>query len=140
MKKIFIILFLLGAVELHAQLVQVSGFIYQRSDSTVALPHVAIINKRTKGGTQSSADGFYTILLAPGDSVEVSLLGFKTQKFALPLNIGVSSFHKNVYMKDDYIVLGTHNVGGLTWKKFTEVFTAMAPEEEKKYITVDKQM
>src|SRR5688572_5880939 len=114
MKKIFIILFLLGCVELQAQLVQVSGFIYQRSDSSVALPHVAIVNKRTKGGTQSSADGFYTILLAPGDSVEVSLLGYKTQKFTLPMNISVSSFHKNVYMKDDYVTLNAYNANGLT--------------------------
>jgi hypothetical protein len=139
MKKLIFILFLVAVGPLNAQLIQVSGYIYQRSDSSVALPDVAIINKRTKGGTKSSADGFYTILLAPGDSVEVSLLGFKTQKFTLPVNIGVSSFHKNVYMKDDYIILDPYAVNALTWKKFKEVFTAMEPVTEKKWVIIDKQ-
>jgi hypothetical protein len=140
MKKIFIILFLLGAVELHAQLVQVSGYIYARSDSSVSLPNVAIMNKRTKTGTQSSADGFYTVLMAPGDTVEVSLLGYKSVKFGMPANVTISYFHKNVYLKDDYIILKGYTAKDrLTWKKFTEVFTAMAPEKEEKYIMVDKQ-
>ncbi len=140
MKKILVILFFIIAVQASAQLVQVSGYIYARSDSGVALPHVAIMNKRTRTGTQSSADGFYTILLAPGDSVEVSLLGYKSQKFTMPPNVTVSNFHKNVYLKDDYIILkGYETKDKLTWKKFTEVFTAMKPEEEKKYVVVDKK-
>jgi hypothetical protein len=140
MKKLLSIFFLIGFTQLPAQLVQVSGYIYARSDSSISLPHAAIVNKRTKTGTQSSADGFYTVLIAPGDTVEVSLLGYKSVKYSMPSNVTLSYYHKNVYLKDDYVILKDYTAKDkLTWKKFTEVFTAMKPEEEKKYIVTDKQ-
>jgi hypothetical protein len=141
MKKTGLILFLLICCNLaSAQLVQVSGFIYQKGDSSVALPHVSIINKKTRTGTQSSVDGFYTLLMSPGDTAKVSLVGYKDARFTLPQGITASSYHKNIYLKDDVVLLPGHTVFSITWEKFKESFASIEIEEEKVYITMDNRL
>lgn len=141
MKKVYLILFLFANIMLvDAQLVQVSGFIYQKGDSSVALPHASIINKRTHNGAQSSYDGFYTILMSPGDTTEVSLVGYKDVRFTLPSTHIGSNYHKNVYLKDDVVVLGDYTKYSITWQKFKEAFASIEVVEEKKYITLDSKM
>lgn len=140
MKKFLLILFILiNTLVIDAQLVQVSGFIYQRGDSSITLPHVGIINKRTRNGYQSSVDGFYTILMAPGDTTEVSMVGYKSVRFTLPSNFVGSNYHKNIYLKDDVVTLGDYTKYSITWQKFKEAFASVAVEEEKVYITLDKR-
>lgn len=141
MKKITIILFVIFfSLQLSAQLVQVSGFVYQRGDSSVTLPYASIINKRTRTGVQSSLDGFYTILMAPGDTTEISLVGYKNLKFSVPANHVGNSFHKNIYLKDDVVQLNEHRVYSITWEKFITAFESIPVEEEKVYVVLDNKL
>jgi hypothetical protein len=141
MKRTIVILFItFFALQLSAQLVQVSGFVYQRGDSTVSLPYASIINKRTHTGVQSSVDGFYTILMAPGDTTELSLMGYKNVRFSLPANYVGNSYHKNVYMKDDIITLNPHEVYSITWERFVTAFQSIPVEEEKVYVVLDNKL
>ncbi len=139
MKKILFILFLFAnMVFAEAQLVQISGFVLQRADSSLAIPYASIVNKRTRSGYQSTHDGFYTILAAPGDTLEISLVGYKPTKISLPTGFSGAAYHKNIYLKDDYILLKGHTTYGITWAKFKQAFESMEVVEEKIYLTMDK--
>lgn len=141
MKRTIIILFLVFfALQISAQLVQVSGFVYQRGDSSVTLPYVSVINKRTHSGYQSSIDGFYTILMAPGDTTEISMMGYKNLRFSLPANYTGTSYHKNVYLKDDVTILDPHTVYAITYDKFVTAFKSIPVEEEKVYVVLDNKL
>jgi hypothetical protein len=141
MKNTGLLFFLfLGCQFINAQLVQVSGFIYQKGDSSVTLPHASIINKKNRTGAQSSVDGFYTLLMSPGDTAQVSLVGYKDVRFTLPQGINSNTYHKNIYLKDDVVELKGHTVYSITWEKFKESFASIAIEEEKVYITMDNKL
>lgn len=138
MKCLLIVLFIFtNTILVDSQLVQVSGYILQKGDSSVSIPHAAIENKRTHSGYQSTADGFYTMLLAPGDTIEVSLIGYKTTRISLPAGYTASTYHKNVYLKEDALNLTGYTKYSITWEKFKEAFESIAVEEEKTYITLD---
>lgn len=126
-----------AGITLQAQLVQVSGFIWIRSDSTASIPYANVINKRTGRGIQSSHDGFYTILMAPNDTVEISAIGYKSKKITLPRGYSQNSYHKNIYLDPDIFTLKAYTVSGITWAKFKEAFESMEVVEEKKYVTLD---
>jgi len=141
MKRIIVILFIaFFALQLSAQLVQVSGFVYQRGDSSSTLPYASIINKRTHSGYQSSIDGFYTILMAPGDTTEISMVGYKNLRFSLPINYVGTSYHKNIYLKDEVTTLDPHTIYAITWDKFIVAFKAIPVEEEKVYVVLDNKL
>ena len=141
MKRLFLLIMLFISITMaNAQLVQVSGYIYERGDSSVSLPHATLFNKRTKTGTQSSRDGFYTILIAPGDTIEVSMISYKKQQFTLPKSFVGSSFHFNVYLKEDAIVGKGVTIYSITWEKFKEAFASVEVKEEKVWITMDNKL
>lgn len=140
MKKVLFILFILLSTSLlNAQLVQVSGYVFQRGDSSVSIPHAALINKRTHSGNQSTVDGFYTMLMAPGDTMEVSLIGYKTSRVALPADYVGNSYHVNVYLKEDAIHLSGYTKYSITWARFKQAFESIKPEEEVTYLTLDNK-
>ncbi len=137
-KKLLIFAFIFTNTLLaEAQLVQVSGFLWIRSDSTASVPYASVINKRTGRGIQSSHDGFYTILMAPNDTVEITAIGYKSKKITLPIGYSQTNYHKNIYLDPDIFTLKEHTVNGITWAKFKEAFVNMEVVEEKKYVTLD---
>lgn len=138
MRRVLLMAIMLLVTETaFSQLVQVSGFIWIRSDSTASIPYANVINKRTGRGIQSSHDGFYTILMAPTDTVEISAIGYKSKKITLPKGYSNSNYHKNIYLDPDIFTLKAYTVNGITWAKFKEAFESMEVVEEKKYVTLD---
>lgn len=121
----------------QAQLVQVSGYIYT-SDSSGVVPFANINNKKTKTGTQSNISGFYTILVAPGDTVEITAIGYKKAILHLPPSYSGTSFHYDVPLKHITYTLPTFTKYYMDMEIFTREFTAMKVPEEKRFITVDK--
>lgn len=141
MKKTLIILltsFL--AMQINAQLVQVSGYLWTRGDSTVSVPYANIINKRTLKGMQSTFEGYYTILMGPGDTVEVSAIGYKNVTIALPKGYSSSYYHKNVYLYPKTELLGLVNISDWSWDKFKEAFASIPVPVEVEWVTLNPDL
>jgi len=136
-KLIIFILFLGTSFQLRAQLVQISGFVFN-SDSSGVVPFANIQNKKTKTGTQATSTGFYTILVALGDSVEITAIGYKRSVVCLPKGFVGNTFHYDVPLKHLTYNLPTFTKYYIDMEIFTREFTAMDVPEEKRYITVDK--
>ena len=136
-RLIIIILLVSWIIPIHAQLVQVSGYVYTH-DSSGVVPFANIYNKKNKTGTQATIAGFYTILVAPGDSVEITAIGYSKTVLSLPKNFVGSSFHYDVPLKHLTYSLPTFTKYYIDMEIFTREFTAMKVPEEKRFITVDK--
>lgn len=138
MRKLFLLFFtFINVLIIDAQLVQVSGYILQKGDSSVSIPHAGVMNKRTRTGYQSTFDGFYTLLVAPNDTIEVTMIGYKTTRVALPIGFTGTTYRKNIYLKDEYVILGDFTKYSITWAKFKQAFESMEVQEEKIYLTID---
>jgi len=67
----------------HTQLVQFSGIIVDR-DSAQKIPFVAVVDKRSNGGTIADNSGYFSFIAVPGDTVVFAALGYKTNYYILP--------------------------------------------------------
>jgi len=138
LRKLLIVFILsLSLLPAYSQLVQVSGYIYT-SDSSGVVPFANINNKKTKTGVQATINGFYNILVAPGDTVEVTAVGYKKSILCLPKGFSGASFHYDVPLKHLTYDLPTFTKYYIDMEIFTREFTAMEIPEEKRYITVDQ--
>jgi hypothetical protein len=136
-RLILLIILISGLFQAQAQLVQVSGFIFTH-DSSGVVPFANIYNKKTKTGTQATMAGFYTVLVAPGDSVEITAIGYQKSVLSLPRGFSGTSFHYDVPLKHLTYSLPTFTKYYMNMEIFTQEFTAMEVPEEKRYITIDK--
>lgn len=137
-KWLVIIVFVLGGlIATEAQLVQVSGYIIT-GDSSGVVPFANIRNKKTNTGTQATIEGFYTLLVATGDTVEITAIGYEKSVLVLPRAYTGTSFHYDIIMRHLTYSLPTFTKYYIDMEIFTREFTAMTIPEDKKYITIDK--
>ncbi len=67
----------------HTQLIQLSGIVVDR-DSVQAIPYVAILVKRSSGGTIADNNGYFSFIAVPGDTVLFQALGYKSNSYVVP--------------------------------------------------------
>jgi hypothetical protein len=67
----------------RTQLVQFSGIVVDK-DSVQKIPFVAILIKRSSGGTIADNSGYFSFIAMPGDTILFSAIGFKTNFYVLP--------------------------------------------------------
>jgi len=67
----------------HGQLIQLSGIVVER-DSLQKIPFVAILVKRSSGGTIADISGYFSFIALPGDTVVFGALGYKTNLYIVP--------------------------------------------------------
>jgi hypothetical protein len=67
----------------HTQLVQFSGIVVDK-DSLGKIPFVAILIKRSSGGTIADNSGYFSFIAIPGDTILFQAIGFKTNYYVLP--------------------------------------------------------
>lgn len=137
-RSLIIVIWAMGFVlSSQAQLVQVSGFILN-SDSSGVISFANIHNKKTKTGSQATNAGFYTVLVAVGDTVEVTAVGYKKSVLTLPKGFVGTAFHYDVALKHITYDLPGVTVYFTNLENFTREFNAMTIPEDERYITVDK--
>lgn len=78
------------------------------ADDGLPLPGVTVLIKGSTKGTQTDANGLYSIQVETGDKLVFRYLGYKTQEFKLP-----KTDRLNVKMKPDVQALGEVVVSGL---------------------------
>lgn len=88
----------------HTQLVQFSGIVVDK-DSLQKIPFVAIVIKRSNGGTISDNSGYFSFIAVPGDTVLFSSIGYKTNYFVLPDTLSTDKYSWIHVMSKDTVNL-----------------------------------
>lgn len=101
--RILFILHCLASSYLSAQenseLIQFSGYTLMGvKDSVQAAPFILIKNKSRNSGSYSNPDGFFSLVVMRGDTVEFTSIGFKKSSLIIPTNIGNKKFTANQLM------------------------------------------
>lgn len=124
-----------GLSGLHAQsedsLLQFSGLILT-SDSLKAIPNTNIYVPNTRRGTVSNAQGFFSLVVRPGDTVIFSNLGFKRVKYGVPMDIENERYSVVQLMTRDTVYLDPTVV--YPWpspEQFREAFLSLNVPDDK---------
>ncbi len=64
-------------------IIQFSGLVLT-SDSLVALPYTNVYIRQVGRGTSTNMEGFFSIIVKPGDTIVFSSVGYKTAVYAVP--------------------------------------------------------
>ena len=136
MKKhiIHIVFLLAGLQALYAQeiLIQWTGVV--RDELSQPIPYAHIISQKDWRGTASNAQGRFTIITYPSDTLLVSFLGYKPVKIPVPNFTQGDSRHyiMDIIMEEDPIMLSELVI--LPWRtygEFREAFKALElPEDD----------
>lgn len=106
--KRFIFLTLLhfaGLLSLSAKdVIQFSGYV-RDAETNAPIPFCAIYIQGENRGTISGVDGFFTFVVAKGDTVIAKSLGYKAFKIAVPQDLDGTSFSKEITLDRDVVQL-----------------------------------
>ncbi|QZT37805.1 TonB-dependent receptor [Halosquirtibacter xylanolyticus] len=104
-KIILIVLIALQWLSISAQESQIKGSIIDIKKEPV--PNATIINLMTKKGTVADFDGNFTIKASPNDIIQVSFVGFATQKINIKDNNNlIVTLKMDSKIIDDVVVVG----------------------------------
>jgi len=84
-------------------LVQVSGRVTNELLEPLPFAHVLITN--TLKGTITDADGLYSIVVQPGDSIMVTNIGYKNWKATVPDTTETGFLHQDFILRTDTIAI-----------------------------------
>jgi hypothetical protein len=92
-------------VQKSNKLVQFSGIITD-TDSNSVVPYVTITNVSNKGQKYAANyQGYFSIIVNPGDSLIFSAIGFNYKALVLPSEINQSSYTEMIKMKPETVYL-----------------------------------
>ena len=77
------------------EIIQFSGFV-RDAESNAVIPFCAVYIQNENRGTITGYDGFFTFAAGKGDTILVKSLGYKPFKVAIPADLDVSSFVKDI--------------------------------------------
>ncbi|HTB31607.1 MAG TPA: carboxypeptidase-like regulatory domain-containing protein [Bacteroidia bacterium] len=75
----------------HTQLIQISGIVVDH-DSAQKIPYVAVLIKKSWGGTIADNNGYFSFIAMPGDTILFQALGFKTNYYVLPDTLSTDKY------------------------------------------------
>jgi hypothetical protein len=101
------------------------------SDSLYELPYASIINKTTKRATISDYNGFFTMVVFPGDTLLFDCSGFQKSSFIIPDSLNSDSYSIVHMMTEDGVVLPSVIIYPWPSKEaFANYFVNMDPYED----------
>ncbi|TXH58344.1 MAG: carboxypeptidase-like regulatory domain-containing protein [Bacteroidia bacterium] len=111
MKKLYLFLVLnclLSVVAFSKDIIQFSGFV-RDAESNAVIPFCAVYIQNENRGTITGYDGFFTFAAGKGDTILVKSLGYKSFKIAIPKDLELTSFVKDVSLERE-----TYELKGVT--------------------------
>ena len=86
--------------------IQFSGIIVLERDGKLEpLPYTNIAVQGTPRGTSSSIDGFFSLVVLPGETVQFSRIGFRLEEYIIPKELEKNTHSKVVVMQQDTLLL-----------------------------------
>lgn len=105
-QHLLFLLFILTSLGISAQSTTYTGVIYDANDNT-ALIGVSILLKGTNQGTTTDFDGNFSIEASPGDTLQISYIGYQTQDLPLGIDTELEVFMRDAtQLLDEVIVVG----------------------------------
>lgn len=92
-----------------AQLIQFSGVVLDQ-DSLTPIPFVSIVVKGTERGTVSLINGFFSMIIKPGDELEFSSITHKNRTYKIPDTLHQKYYYAIQVLTKDTIELPTVEV------------------------------
>lgn len=136
MKKFVFTLFILftGLITEHLysqtiDAVQVSGLVVDL-DSNKAIPFVTVRIKKSKMGTISDYNGFFTIMAKPGDTLLFTSVGYKSGLFFVPQNPDEARIYIQKQLKKDTVRLNQVTVLPFSKEGFERAFMDLKLDDE----------
>lgn len=107
-------------------LVQFTGIITDIDSSTV-IPYVTVNDiSKSKTATISDYQGFFTLIVHPGDTVLFTAIGYNKFRIVVPRNLPDNKYTAMVQLKANVVNLPTvHVFPWATTEEFTQAFLAM---------------
>lgn len=107
-KNLILLILLISSTVAFGQqkekLVQLSGLV-MASDSLTAIPYANIYHSTTGRGTVSNYNGFFSLVVATGDTVVFSSVGYKQVKYVVPMDLKDTKYSIIQLMTQDTIHL-----------------------------------
>lgn len=105
-KLSFILLFCCLSFTNKAQniAIQFSGLVVENF-SREPTSFCAVYKKNSERGTIADNQGFFSLVVEPGDTIIFQCLGFKTKSIIIPLQVQYNSYIQNILMETDIINL-----------------------------------
>ena len=110
-------------------LIQLSGLIYE-TETKIPVPYANIFIHRSNRGTVSQANGFFSIIATPQDTIQITVMGFKKKKIVVPREIAGSRVVLEINLDIDTVMLQETII--YPWPsrdQFKEAFLSMEVEE-----------
>jgi hypothetical protein len=99
-----------------SEIVQYSGFV--KNELLKALPYANIFIKNKKKMTYSDSKGMFSFIVAPGDTVIFSCIGYKKKELIIPDTIKNSFYNLDVVLKEDTMKIKPVTI--YPWKNYEE--------------------
>lgn len=136
MKKIALIIFafctflsVVSAQTDKLDAIQVSGLVVDL-DSNKAIPFVTVRIKKSKMGTISDYNGFFTVMAKPGDTLLFTSVGYKSGLFFVPENPDEARIYIQKQLKKDTIKLNQVTVMPFSKEGFEKAFMDLKLDDE----------
>ncbi len=118
------------AARFSAGAILVQGFTLQR-DSMTRVPYVTIVNKRSRFGTISADNGYFSIYAQRGDTLEFSAINLQTATYVLPAYYAADRIAVRAVMNSKTYQLTEVVVRPYSEKQFKKDFLALQlPDDE----------
>jgi hypothetical protein len=84
------------------QMIQFSGMVYTISNAVKSpLPFVGIGILRTRQGTFSNENGFFSMAAETGDTIVFNSLGYKQRRLIIPPDLKIDRYFENIILEQD---------------------------------------
>lgn len=101
---------------------QFSGRVIIEQEGRIApVPYANIAVKGTPRGTSSNNEGFFSIVVLPGETILFSRLGFTLESYDIPLEIEDDAHSKIIVMKEDTLFLPEISIVPLLSQDFFKI-------------------
>lgn len=109
----------------RVRLIEIRGKILD--DKGQPLPGASVVNRATKKGVATDATGSFSIMADPGNTLAISMLGFKTQEFTVKAGEATISITllPDEKVLDDVVVIGYQEVSR---RKASAAITSVSPK------------
>ncbi len=107
-KILFILLFTVLLNDVYTQgkkVIQFSGFIYSNTLNQTPLPYAGIGILKTRHGTYTDGNGFFSMAAETGDTIFCSYLGYKSKLLILPSQLKDDRYFQNIFLDQDTFLL-----------------------------------
>ncbi|HEY0298434.1 MAG TPA: carboxypeptidase-like regulatory domain-containing protein [Arachidicoccus sp.] len=88
------------------KIIQLYGVV-RGSDSSDALPGASVYIRGTHRGTIANDLGIFSIAASPGEKIDISFIGFKTQTIEIPKNLKSNEYMVSPVLEEDTAYLPT---------------------------------